>query len=461
MRNQIRIILLAMLLGALAFGGCKSEKSSFDPLGLLALSGGTTYTVTYDGNGALHGNVPAGPVNYTQNAMVTVLGNIGNLRQPYYVFNGWNTAANGSGDPYTSGGTFTMSKVNVTLYAQWTSGYDYYVNTTGSDTLNDGKTPSTAFKTITHAVATAETYCTVKAAPGMYTIANGETFPITLKEGQYLIGDVANKGQGTTTTEIKCTNSTAGVVSSENSCAILANNTTVKGFIFGNTMAQNFVSGIYSGAGLNVVVSDNSFDNMLYCGIYFHSGNLTSENNDFYNFSYSYYLDSVSTSIVLINNNIVRMYSTIPINIIGGNSNTVISNNTITGSGQTGVQVMGGNPIIQNNTFNNAGGYTYGAVHCISGNPKIRGNTFICTGAILLDGSAANPDIGMSSDSGNNIFTSVTGYAIKVEATVTVTNIYALGNTWPGSHNPPTTSDIVNNTASTKVWYGTGVSEYR
>jgi uncharacterized repeat protein (TIGR02543 family) len=36
-----------------------------------------------------------------------------------YTFDGWNTAANGSGDDYVETDTFNMPAANVILYAQW------------------------------------------------------------------------------------------------------------------------------------------------------------------------------------------------------------------------------------------------------------------------------------------------------------------------------------------------------
>ena len=36
-----------------------------------------------------------------------------------YLFVGWNTAANGSGESYKSGSMFTMGSVDVTLYPMW------------------------------------------------------------------------------------------------------------------------------------------------------------------------------------------------------------------------------------------------------------------------------------------------------------------------------------------------------
>jgi len=82
----------------------------------------STYQVTYDGNGNTGGAVPVDASSpYAAGATVTVLGNTGSLVRDGFTFNGWNTAANGSGDSYAAGETFTMPAANVTLYAQWTA----------------------------------------------------------------------------------------------------------------------------------------------------------------------------------------------------------------------------------------------------------------------------------------------------------------------------------------------------
>ena len=49
---------------------------------------------------------------------MTVLG-AGRLVKTGYTFNGWNTAAGGTGTSYAAGATFTIS-ADTTLYAQWT-----------------------------------------------------------------------------------------------------------------------------------------------------------------------------------------------------------------------------------------------------------------------------------------------------------------------------------------------------
>ena len=81
----------------------------------------STYTVTYNGNGNTSGNVPTDSTNYLSGHTVTVLGNTGNLVKTGNAFAGWNTAADGSGTPYTASQTFTLGSSNATLYAIWTA----------------------------------------------------------------------------------------------------------------------------------------------------------------------------------------------------------------------------------------------------------------------------------------------------------------------------------------------------
>ncbi len=83
-------------------------------------SGNPTYSVTYDGNGFTGGAVPLDIAGYEAGDTVTVKTNSGNLVKTGQYFAGWNTAADGSGQSYSSiAGTFTIGSANVTLYAQW------------------------------------------------------------------------------------------------------------------------------------------------------------------------------------------------------------------------------------------------------------------------------------------------------------------------------------------------------
>ncbi|MDQ0902045.1 InlB B-repeat-containing protein [Paenibacillus sp. V4I7] len=76
------------------------------------------YTVTYNGNGAMSGNVPTDG-SYDYNTSVAVPGNTGSLVKSGYTFAGWNTEADGSGTGYGAGAMFVMGTSNIALYAQW------------------------------------------------------------------------------------------------------------------------------------------------------------------------------------------------------------------------------------------------------------------------------------------------------------------------------------------------------
>ena len=80
-----------------------------------------TYSVTYNGNASTSGSVPTDGTTYANGASVSVLGNSGSLAKTGYTFDGWNTAANGSGSARAAASTFAMGGGAVTLYAQWTT----------------------------------------------------------------------------------------------------------------------------------------------------------------------------------------------------------------------------------------------------------------------------------------------------------------------------------------------------
>ena len=85
----------------------------------------TTFSVTYDANGATDGEVPTDATAYANGATVTVKQNSGSLVKTDYTFNGWNTRADGEGTHYAASGsaTFTISE-NTTLYAEWVKSLD-------------------------------------------------------------------------------------------------------------------------------------------------------------------------------------------------------------------------------------------------------------------------------------------------------------------------------------------------
>jgi uncharacterized repeat protein (TIGR02543 family) len=79
----------------------------------------TAYSVTYDGNGNATGSPPVDTTEYAQTSQVTVATNSGNLVKENVEFDGWNTAADGSGTNYAESSTLTMPAHNVTLFAKW------------------------------------------------------------------------------------------------------------------------------------------------------------------------------------------------------------------------------------------------------------------------------------------------------------------------------------------------------
>lgn len=78
----------------------------------------STYSVTYDNNGATSGDVPEDNNEYNENDKVTVLGNTGGLAKAGYAFGGWNTENDGTGTNYSAGGKFDITS-DITLYAKW------------------------------------------------------------------------------------------------------------------------------------------------------------------------------------------------------------------------------------------------------------------------------------------------------------------------------------------------------
>lgn len=89
-------------------------------------------TITYNGNGNDGGTVPtdSGPYMYGDN--VTIKDNVNSLTKTGYIFNGWNTKADGTGTTYQSSDILNITG-DITLYAIWENP-DY------SFTLGSGQT---------------------------------------------------------------------------------------------------------------------------------------------------------------------------------------------------------------------------------------------------------------------------------------------------------------------------------
>ena len=77
-----------------------------------------TYSLTYNGNSNTSGAVPTDSNAYSPGSNASVANNTGGLARTGYVFNGWNTLANGAGTHYAVSANITMNS-DTTLYAEW------------------------------------------------------------------------------------------------------------------------------------------------------------------------------------------------------------------------------------------------------------------------------------------------------------------------------------------------------
>lgn len=92
-----------------------------------------TYGITYVGNGNTSGTIPASG-NFTGSTNIAAAGT---MKRSGYIFNGWNTRANGTGTAYASGATYNPGPAaNLILYAQWNE--NLWHGTTSTDFATAG-----------------------------------------------------------------------------------------------------------------------------------------------------------------------------------------------------------------------------------------------------------------------------------------------------------------------------------
>jgi hypothetical protein len=100
----------------------------------------TSSTISYSGNGNTSGTAPEDQIK-DNNVDLTLAANTGSLARIFYIFSGWNTAADGSGAHYNAGATYT-DNASLELYAEWMADTDTDGDGTqdslDSDDDNDG-----------------------------------------------------------------------------------------------------------------------------------------------------------------------------------------------------------------------------------------------------------------------------------------------------------------------------------
>ena len=133
----------------------------------------TISRVQFATNGATSGTLPATQEKLS-GSNLTLATNSGSLKKTGYVFAGWNTKADGTGDHYDAGAAYTADKP-VTLYAQWAQPSIKTQPTGFSMTYGaTGKTLSVAANAITGCTLSYQWYCNSSAIDG----ATGATYTI-------------------------------------------------------------------------------------------------------------------------------------------------------------------------------------------------------------------------------------------------------------------------------------------
>lgn len=102
--KKFLLILLTAILALSMFISCERDPGT-DPV--------VKITITFDNNGGA-GDMAVLNVNKGEEVKLTA----NEFTLDYYVFTGWNTAADGSGTPYKDEATVKFDK-DTTLYAQW------------------------------------------------------------------------------------------------------------------------------------------------------------------------------------------------------------------------------------------------------------------------------------------------------------------------------------------------------
>jgi hypothetical protein len=326
------------------------------------------------------------------------------------------------------------------------SAHDYYVDAAAGLDANLG-TAVSPFKTITHAVAVAGAGKSIAIAPGTYDAGNGETFPIVLQAGQSLVGDVANRGNGTASTRVRGLGSTPGL-SGAYSTIVAAEGASIRGLRIGAPGLYNHWA-IYA-RNASVTLTDNTLDSLTFAGVYLTGTGTSLVSDNVFNCSgYGAYLQTTLDTAIVEDNDF--RVPNLPVTVAGQGSRAIVRANRIAARGQLGIQVASGVVWIEDNVFDNPGGYAIrGAIYC--GNPDampfVRGNSFTCALGICVDEGL--PDLGSAGSPGNNLFTGVTGAAVQHAGSGAIT---AIGNTWRNT--PPTPGADIVVTGTGSVRWGT------
>ncbi|MBR7153159.1 MAG: InlB B-repeat-containing protein [Candidatus Methanomethylophilaceae archaeon] len=169
----------------------------------------TEYTVSYDGNGNTSGTAPQSAVYV--NGTDAIVAEAGDLAREGYAFEGWNTAADGSGTSYGVGSTLVVTS-DVTLYAQWkpvTDIYDVVIQQNGDGTITADRNEVVAGGSVRITVVADENYMLTDLVIGgnpvgakvVYTVSNVQSDVVVSAVFTYSEGYVTTVDQSGNVTE--------------------------------------------------------------------------------------------------------------------------------------------------------------------------------------------------------------------------------------------------------------------
>ena len=189
-----------------------------------------TATVTYNGNGNTGGAAPNdGSSPYVSGATATVLGNTGTLTRTGYTFDGWNSAANGSGTDYSPGANFAIAG-NLTLYAKWIGTVTYNANGSTGGTVPTDATVYLPGATVTAAANSGSLAKTGYTFSGWNTLADGTGTTYAAGSGTFaMAGNITLYARWTATVTYDGNSSTSGTAPTDATAYLSGATVTVLG----------------------------------------------------------------------------------------------------------------------------------------------------------------------------------------------------------------------------------------
>jgi parallel beta-helix repeat protein len=264
----------------------------------------------------------------------------------------------------------------------------------GNDKTGNGS-ESAPWRTITQALEATQSNTVIILSPGTYSAKTGEVFPLMLKSGVAIQGDINNKGKNVTI--IGGGEYLSRRFGGQNVAIVAANQASLSGVTVTNTNSRGYGLWIESS---NIVVRENTFTNNTQDGISV-SGDGTPS------ISKNYFIRNGANGIT-----------------ISGNARPEIRENIFQETG-FGINIaQNAAPVIVSNQIQNN---RSGIIVQANATPLLR-NNFIQgnkeDGLVVI--AQARPDLGMSYDPGRNVFRNNGRYDINAKAAKVL--ISAAGN---------------------------------